>query len=310
MKQPLVTLLLAAALLLTSFTHAQSWCPSGATWVHSTGNPLISEGGAQFTYTGDTVVDGFVAQRITEFNSFTINIGNGDEHVTYWGPDVTTRTETGIVFFWLPDTQEWDTLYWFSAQPGDRWAPGWEQGYNDLPICDDDTYFRVLDTATVDMNGVPLRTLTVETIHNGEAVDQGVIMERIGYVNGYFIPRPIYCFVDECLCSFGCYADDELGRYPESAFQCQLSTAVEEVLNTVPWTVSPVPFSDRFTVRSPDLQAGSTLVLLDMTGRMLQTHSFQGDVVEVDAKQLATGSYVLRMVDPRGNHLHRVVIKE
>lgn len=41
-----------------------------------------------------------------------------------------------------------------------------------------------------------------------------------------------------------------------------------------------------------------------------QTRSFQGDVLEMDVEQLATGGYVLHMVDQRENRSHRLGIKD
>ena len=314
MKQPLVTLLLAAALLLTSSTHAQSWCPPGATWVYnSSGAWLQSQ--TQYTFVGDTVVDGFTGQHIERRSLVIPPSWDGDTMYEYTGPDIVTRTQPGLVYWWLEDVQEWDTLYWFDALPGDQWSPGWQQGSEQWGgPCDVGSYLQVLDTGVTIVDDVPLGTLTVARYIDGEAVGDGsfMIMERVGNTEGNIVPTPpSVCFVDEVGYSFSCYSDTEL-RYPTFSSPCELTLAVNEagILDASNWTVSPVPFSDRFTVRSPGLQAEFTLVVLDMTGRVLQTLSFQGDVVEVDAKQLATGSYVLRMVDPRGNHSHRVVIKE
>ncbi|HQV38989.1 MAG TPA: T9SS type A sorting domain-containing protein [Flavobacteriales bacterium] len=304
MKQPFITFF-AVLLLFSTSAHAQSWCPAGATWIYNTTDPMVGESAEGFNYVGDTVLDGFVGQNIARTNVMT-QIWGMDTLIISHGPDVVTRTEPGIVYYWLSVSQEWDTLHWFGAVPGDRWSPGWEQEYGTT-----DTYLLVADTGTMELDGVALRTLTVQGIYEGQPdpIYELLLVERIAYAERYFFPFPPYMVV-ECTCTLGCYSDDEI-RYPTSGSPCALTLAVGETtaIDPVSWSVSPVPFQDHFTVRSV-IPRNATVILLDMTGRELISVPFQGTALEMDPGLLPTGSYVLRMVDVKGDLSHRLVIKE
>lgn len=311
MKQPLITFL-AISLLLIANTHAQSWCPPGATWIYSGGDPMIGPAQARFTYAGDTMVDGFAGQRIEQLHTLELPVWAGDSLLITAGPDVVTRTEPGMVLWWLPQTQEWDTLYWFGAVPGDKWSPGWEQLYGS-DDCMADAYLQVVNTGTMVVDGVPLRTLDLDRHLNATEVDLSfTIIERIGNTLQYFFPDPPYsCFINEALQTFGCYSDDEI-RYPPSASPCELTLGVTNpsTMGADHWSVSPVPFRDRFTVQTTYSQQGSTVSLLDMTGRELLSAPFRGTVLELDASGLPAGAFLLRLSDGQGHLSYRKVIKE
>lgn len=128
MMKHFFTLVAAGFFLLPQNTHAQSWCPPGATWIYNTSDPMLGVSFEGFNYVGDTVLDGFVSEHIARTGVMTV-IWGIDTLIISHGPDVVTRTEPDIVYYWLPMSQEWDTLHWFGAVPGDKWTPGWEQEY-------------------------------------------------------------------------------------------------------------------------------------------------------------------------------------
>ena len=296
-------------LLFTVNAQAQSWCPPGATWSYSTSGSPGSQ--TVLTFVGDTVVDSFSGQRITQLDAFSIP-WNPDSIIIFGGLDIVTRTEPDMVLWWLSETQEWDTLYWFGAQPGDTWSPGWRQQFPSDDSCSTHAYLQVVDTGTMVVDGVSLRTLALERHLNASDVDLSfIIMERVGNTLEYFFPDPPYiCLINEALKNFGCYGDDEI-RYPPSTFPCGSITAVkeEDYGNGPSWSVSPVPFHDRFTVSSA-IPRNATVILLDMTGRELLAAPFRGTAMDLDAERLPAGTYVLRMVDERGSLGHRLVVKE
>lgn len=300
-----LTILATALLLFMQSAQAQSWCPPGATWLYNTSDPMLGVSFEGYSYVGDTVLDGFAGQHIARTGVMT-QIWGIDTLIISNGPDVVTRTEPGIVYWWLPVSQEWDTLHWFGAVPGDTWSPGWEQEYGTSG-----SYLLVTDTGTMEVDGLVLNTVTVQGIYGGqgEPMEEVLLVERIGYVGGYFFPFPPYMVI-ECTCTLGCYGDDEI-RYPQSSTPCELTLAVGQMdaIDPVGWSVSPVPFQDRFTVRS-DLHRNASVMLLDMTGRELLAIPFHGTELEIDPGRLPAGSYVLRMVDERGILGQRLVIKE
>ncbi len=311
MKQLLFTLV-AIGFLLSASVHGQNWCPSGATWIYSGGDPMIGPAQLRFTYAGDTLVDGYAGQRIEQLTQQWLPWWAGDSLLIASGPDVVTRTEPGVVLWWLSQTQEWDTLYWFGAQLGDMWSPGWEQLYGSNN-CTADAYLQVVDTGTMIVDGVPLRTLDLDRHRNATEVDLSfTIMERAGNTLQYFFPDPPYiCFINEALQTFGCYSDDEI-HYPPSTSPCELTLGVTDAgnLGKDNWSISPVPFRDRFAVQTTYPQQASTVSLLDMTGRELLSAPFRGTMLELDASGLPSGIYLLRLLDGQGRSSHRKVIKE
>lgn len=279
--------------------------------MYNSSDPTLGASYNSFTYAGDTVVDGHAAQRIEQYGVIT-HIWGSDTLITTSGPDIVTRTEPGIVFWWMENVQEWDTLYWFGAQIGDRWSPGWQQGSDQWNgVCDEGSYLQVLGVDTTVIDGHELRTLAMGMAHDGYVVDMFTIVERMGNTTGYFIPRPTYCMVDECLCSFSCYRDDQINS--PSGGPCELPMAVSEhASGQVPgdWMVFPMPFTDHFTVHGPVTVQQGEVGLLDITGRELLRVPFRGTLLDVNASGLPGGIYLLRVQDGQGRASHREVIKE
>lgn len=288
--------------------HAQSWCPPGARWVYhaSIGNGT----GTTLTYAGDTLVDGFLGQRITQWGTVVIP-WNPDSIIVVPGADIVTRTEPGMVLWWLDQAQAWDTLYWFGAGPGDRWSPGWEQQFPG-DGCAAQAYLQVVDTGSVVVDGVSLRTLGLERHLNATDTDLSfTIMERAGNTLQYFFPDPPYlCFINEALNFFGCYGDDEI-RYPPSTLPCGSTASVRgpDPGNGTAWTVSPMPFTDQLQVRSTLPQWNSNVLLADMAGRRVLHAAFNGLQLDLDVSGLPAGTYVLGVVAADGTASRAVVIK-
>ena len=141
-------------------------------------------------------------------------------------------------------------------------------------------------------------------------------MERTGSRTGCFIPRPPgWCSeFSETSCEFRCYSDEDFfyTPWPQFIHTCTLSTSVMEpgAPPTEAWSVFPVPFHDRFTVRNMSIPEGGRVMLLDLSGRELLSQPLNERELELNTGHLASGSYVLRLVDGPGNYSHRVVIKE
>ena len=113
-------ILIALASLLPFCASAQSWCPVGAEWIYHPPFGWPATGFSRISYTGDTLVGGSMGQRLSS-----------EFAVQYWGDTTTfqsfipaaylTSVSGGLVRLWSFTTESWDTLYWFSAQPGDHW---------------------------------------------------------------------------------------------------------------------------------------------------------------------------------------------
>lgn len=283
-------ILLASGLAST----AQSWCPPGAQWIYNVSDPWINAR-AQFTYAGDTIVDGHLAQRIDGVyqQTFPMNV------VSDWSP-IFTRTNGDVVWEW--NGAEWDTLYWFSAVPGDSWQPFW-------PLWDycPDHAWRVLDTSTTVVSGIALRTLLLEMTAEGEPTGQTqMIYERLGGGIGLSFPRMHTCeFINECFCTFQCYQDQDIIPQGEP---CALPLGLLERYDLGP-IILPVPASETLTVRMPNQSRLEVVEVFGMDGRkFLSMTQGIGPTTTLDVQQLPNGMYVVHARTGNGLYFTKPVV--
>ncbi len=286
------TATLIGFLIFATLAFTQSWCPPGAVWGYDTGNPWF-EGQAKYMYTGDTVVDGHSAQRITQWTQMIWQgtfIENGPAHFF-------TRTDGDVVWEW--NGAVWDTLYWFSAVPGDHWQPFWPFG-EDCP----DHAWHVTDTATVIIDDVPLRRIWVEMRENGELSGNWTMFtERIGGGGGFIFPGLPPCgAIYECYCTYGCYRDDEIN----SDNSCMLTLALTEAQsgNEV-LQMHPNPGNTTFQLSGLGHRPAH-LRLLDLQGRVVLTNNLM-DRQPVDTSTLPTGAYLVEVSMDTGRRVVRWV---
>ena len=269
---------------------AQSWCPPGAQWIYDVGSPWITAL-EQFTYSGDTIVDGYPAQRIDRVYQQTspMNV------VASWNPFF-TRTNGDVVWEW--NGTEWDTLYWFSAVPGDHWQPFWPN----MADCPDHAWL-VLDTSTTVVSGIPLRTLLLELTELGVSTGQQplTIRERFGGGGGFGFPgnAPSSCGgVYECYCTFGCYQDQDI--VPVGG-PCALSLSAPTLMGRDQGLqVFPNPVSDVVTIVLPDRTPMPRVEVLGMDGRLVMTLHPDNGTSTFPLTGLNAGLYLIRAFGHNG----------
>lgn len=278
-----VALSLAAALGVM----AQSWCPAGASWVYDTGNPWFGSE-MRLDYAGDTLVDGYPAQRIERFSRLLLQ-GTLTEAEQ---PPGFTRTDGDVVWEW--NGMEWDTLYWFSAVPGDHWQPFW-------PFAEDcpDHAWHVSDTATVIIDGVPLRRLWAELQESGVGVGNWtMITERIGGGGGIIFPGLPPCgAIYECYCSFVCYRDDQVN----SNGDCEMTVAVRDRASTAAYLeVNPNPATTAVVFSTRKGTVIGPIEIHDPLGRHVRQYHPMTTIAQVDISALSKGWYFYRACDVQG----------
>lgn len=292
MKRLNLPLLLFAANLACT---AQSWCPPGAQWVYDVGDPWISSS-LQLTYTTDTIVDGFPAQRIDRTYQQTqpMNV------ITSWDPFF-TRTNGNVVWEW--DGTTWDTLYWFSAVPGDHWQPFWPYQED----CPDHTW-QVLDTSTSVVSGVPLRTQLLELTETGIPTGQTLtIRERMGGGGGFGFPGIPPCgAIYECYCTFSCYQDQDI--VPVGG-PCALSLSAPTLMDRDQGLqVFPNPASDVVSIVLPYGTSMQRVEVLGMDGRLVRTLQPDHGTSIFPLAGLNAGLYLLRAFDDNGTAFIKTVV--
>ena len=284
---------LATFLFFVSALNAQNWCPPGAAWIYDTGNPWV-DSKTYIKYLGDTVIEGYVSQRF-DMTVLTTEIMGNDTLINTHRPEFFTTTDGDVV--WEYNGTTWDTLYWFSALPGDRWTPFWPYG-QDCP----DSYWLVTDTSTTVVDGFPLRTLSLIGTDGDFEFNSGeTIMERIGgNIGGEHFPGHASCsIIYECYCDRICYSDQDI--VPPNG-SCALTLNVHEtLLPTTDLTVMPQPANTHVQISSTKAKPLKQLLVYDASGKIVLNETISNaDRYILAVEQLPEGYYVLRATDVTG----------
>ena len=256
------------------------------------------------SYEGDTVVDGYQAQRLHKQFRLTMNMGV-DTMITASHGNFFTRTNGDLVWEW--NGAEWDTLYWFSAGPGDQWQPFWAYG----EVCPDFVW-RVLDTAMVVVDGVPLRSLSMDVYESGMPMGMWfTLYERIGGAGGLGFPGLPPCgAIYECFCTFMCYRDQEIGNpllQENCDFDLQVGSANPAELELL---LQPNPGQDQLNVSFGAQAKLYSVIVRDALGRQLSDQSAVDGNVHFDTRNWIAGFYSVEAQLESGTSIRAKWIKE
>jgi hypothetical protein len=273
-------------LLLTNAVLSQSWCPQQALWHHSyfDGNGGVV-GYVRTEYTGDTLVGGFLCQRL-ESMVYGYDLQSQVPYTQSLGQR-STRGQGDLVENW--NGVEFDTLYWFGAAPGDHWSlDTWGGGLT------------VLDTGMVDVSGEPLRYLTVQFDEFPTGPIQDTIIERLGFLNYYWDAQGVFLF-DIGLGGLRCYSDVDI-NYFASVTPCDLILGVGDLQSSHQATLVPNPSSGMVTISARSIPGLARFVLTDAWGRKVHDQA-TGSATTFDLTGLFTGAYIYQLMDAEGRIL-------
>ncbi|NQY66894.1 MAG: T9SS type A sorting domain-containing protein [Flavobacteriales bacterium] len=229
------SLLILFFLINWQISYSQVWVEPGATW-HFDWTGLSEGGFIKTTYDNDTVIEGINCQmlhsyRFTFFatmNDDIIFIDSSLQETNY------TFVSGDTVFYYRND--QFFILYNFGAQIGDSWMVSNNSDWD--YYCDNNSYVYVTDTGTVTINGLSLRTITLEPDSNAGIGFQGTAVEKfgIGYGNTsnyveflYPFPRAVQCsaltetgsIIEWYRYKFKCFEDEGFELYNPSGEDCQ-----------------------------------------------------------------------------------------
>jgi hypothetical protein len=270
--------------LLPVLASAQSWCPPGAEWTYEYIDQMFNSGVHRIEHTGDTLIDGHQAQRLTHWVHYGGGWGQPALQTAHWN-DLFTYEENGVVFLKSDWFQGFDTVMWFSAAPGDRWdAPGIE-----------DWAFVVLDTTTILLDGLPLRQLIVQ-MEPQDLFPVDTLRERIGF-QWFFINPVESMLIDGNYAGLRCYQDDELFHAMPNVSDCGYTMSVQAGAQEPRASIFPNPGTDHFNVALPP--GAHVIRLCDAIGRELLNLRALGPNVRVDTAIFLAGIYFIGVDDQR-----------
>jgi hypothetical protein len=278
---------LIGILALAASATAQNWCPVGAEWTfnywHLNWQTGESHTGTLLArYTGDTLVGGQVAKRIEQSLHYEV-VGTGETFLYNWGPTF-TRYDDEVVYTWSSWAQQYDTLIWYGAAPGDNWTdPG--PGHQ----------YVVLDTATVEIGGLNLRRLEVQPQLMGEQIGpNNFIYERIGF-DEFHTFNPGGFLADGVHFYFRCYRDGDISFPNPGPEDCGFTVGMPEKRSIhSPINLHPNPGTTFQFTGLGDRPA--LLRLLDMQGRVVREGTMASEDQPMDTGDLRTGCYLVEIL--------------
>ncbi len=211
-----------------------------------------------------------------------------------------TAYEDGLVYAWgIGSSEAWDTLYWFTAHPGDRWYPPGTDA-----ICPDQHplgMLQVVDTGHVMINDQWLRFLDMAYVGEfGQQLDPFTITERLGAP--WMVIPPGGCIVSEAGSTIRTYTDDAMSYDSGDPNTCEgLIDQVGQVQAGPAFAVYPNPAGEWVRFTSDALRVAHVSVL-DVHGRIVRTSAVSGNG-HVDVGALAPGYYMLKLFGPRATLL-------
>jgi len=286
--------------LLPQLAVAQSWCPPGAEWTFGY-NDIVGGviGHARVDHTADTLLAGLPAQRLeVHVNAYSYP---SQSYLTEQAAGVWFTTGNGdIVQLWDPNEAAFDTLYWFSAVPGDRWSVPWTLG--GVPN------FIVLDTLWTTISGLQLRQAVVGLdTPSPEPID--TLTERLGFLEIFINAISPMFLVDQPFGGLRCYHDDDLQwTDPGWSYGCASLLGLGEHEPTSNLRIFPNPGTTNFTL---DLLPGPhTITLVDATGRMVLQQRFADERPVIGTEHLPEGLYRITVQDDQSGLMGATWVKE
>ena len=259
---------------------AQSWAPVGASWTYKETSVSSSDSNLFImSVAADTLVLGRNCQRLQVDAGYTVCYPFYD--LVHFDGDS----------LWILNRQDstFMLLHVYNAVPGQTWSAEITHpvgGYSDT------ISWEVLDTGSIVLNGVSLRTLDATTTSATGYLAPNcwphcTLIERLGSFR-YLFDFPIGFCDAEGIGDLRCYSDSTITWQNPDVPQCALGTSVPE-LNAQGFRVAPTLLErgEALTVDLGDrLDAeGLTVRLTDLSGRMVREALIAGTrtTLQVDA---------------------------
>lgn len=227
MRSTLLLFLLAPLLAM-----AQSWAPIGATWTYKQGHWAGPDTNlAVLILTGDTMIQGKSCDKLETINGY-FNCFPFYDYIHYDGDSL-----------WIYDAADdrFMLLMCMNALPGESWATELQHSVGGVR---DTITWTVLDTATIIVDGIPLRTLDLSYSSPGilspYCSPHCTFIERIGNLKYLFDFQIGVCDAETFL-GLRCYEDDDISWQSPSVPQCALSTGIAALHEPTFFSLRPNP---------------------------------------------------------------------
>jgi len=205
-----------------------------------------------------------------------------------------TSIDGDLVSLWTGNS--FDTLYHFGASIGDHWHMNVPVGTD--PIVE----ITVMDTGTVVIDGIPLRSLAISS--DGWWPGD-TIVERLGTMHQQLVPWSM-SVTDHLNGPLRCYLDVDINyQVPSWLFGCESWLGGEALAHDSRHaSLFPNPGTDHFSIQLPS--GLNTITVYDAVGRSVLTQRATGGTTVINAVYLPTGPYLVRtMLEDHTRMRHR-----
>ena len=277
------------------------WAP-GACWVYEQLHvgPYLDI----YMYTGDTMIDGLLAQQCTQRICYLNYVSGGGVDTScvsdIWGFRDWVSLQGDVVYYKhnVAGGSPWDTLYYLGV-PGDRWWPPTAQPMT----CGYFGMLEIQDTGHVMIDGVNLRTWSlayldsagVSTWGNGQPFgsDTLAIIERIGGLPRKFPHYGYDCYgpMDPSFFRLQHYSDWQITT--GSGVTCDIALRVGSRSLETALSLNPNPGSS-FQLTGLHGRTAQ-LRILDMQGRSVRDGILISERTPVDVDELPPSTYILEL---------------
>lgn len=237
----------------------QNWAPPGAQWTYKQGSCCGPDTNlAVIAAVGDTLIDGQTCTKLAVEEGW---------FGCYAFLEFFAESNDSL-FYYDPITGEFQLLFRWNALPGDTWSTAINDGFSAGDTLD----WTVVDTGSVVIEGITLRTWEVQALARNFMYNApiGFVTERLGPFGSPF--TWVFSVCDgETFLQLRCYEDNVISWQDPAVAQCALSTSIHELDDANWFSVSPNPAPAGTTVQVevPTTNGAMQLVVIDALGREL-----------------------------------------
>lgn len=280
--------------------NAQNWGSEGTRWTYAYYN-LSYAGFSEITFEKDTMIYDRTVQKFNRRIQYR-HLVLGTNHEFQLPPSFMFENE-GIVYLLVEN--DFDTLYNFNAQVGEKWDIKWVHR-------DQDIVTQVLKVGFKEINGQRLPWQLVRRLYpdHPEFSYQDTIVAGIGSIEHYLFPWDYFAGQTDMNEGgiFRCYENLRFGSYGSPYFDepCDFKTATSEVYDWIKVEIFPMPFTNLLQLTFPtSIPKEAEIVIQSVEGHILKRLPipFGAKRMELPLFDLQRGFYLLAIIQ-KGNLLH------
>lgn len=283
--------------LISFSTFSQNWCPPNAEWFYN----KISNNGAGYTkltYIGTVTINSVQCQQINYFSEH-YNPTVAPFLFSYTLNPYYTYSNNNVVFLLNQSTNNFDTLYDFSAIPGSQWLLPASYSYTFQNTCNR-SKLTVTNTGTNNIAGFNLKWFAVQISKNA-SIFNDTIYERLGLLKHYYMNYDLCTNVQDYVSGgyLRCYNDHQILNYKKVANECNYfynPLSIDDNSEMTQVSIFPNPTKNKLSLEFEQSEInGYKINLTNCLGQVVYTNDHPTSKLDINIDFLSTGIYYLKI---------------